>query len=68
MFTDDIYICSLSREQVEETLGRWRYALEKRERNIRRQKTRRKGNCKKAEMMKVDEARMDKVSRGGASL
>ncbi|KAK3513535.1 hypothetical protein QTP70_016470, partial [Hemibagrus guttatus] len=30
MFTDDIVICSESREQVEENLERWRFALERR--------------------------------------
>ena len=30
MFADDIVICSESKEQVEEKLESWRYALEKR--------------------------------------
>ncbi|KAK3532173.1 hypothetical protein QTP86_009194 [Hemibagrus guttatus] len=30
MFADDIVICSESREQVEENLARWRFALERR--------------------------------------
>ncbi|KAK3564691.1 hypothetical protein QTP86_024806 [Hemibagrus guttatus] len=30
MFADDIVICSVSREQVEENLERWRFALERR--------------------------------------
>ena len=30
MFADDIVICSESKEQVEEKLERWRYALERR--------------------------------------
>ncbi|XP_051781188.1 uncharacterized protein LOC127527216, partial [Erpetoichthys calabaricus] len=39
MFADDIVICSDSREQVEETLERWRYALERRGMKVSRNKT-----------------------------
>ena len=34
MFADDIVICSESKEQVEEKLASWRYALERREINV----------------------------------
>ncbi|KAK3540843.1 hypothetical protein QTP86_002359 [Hemibagrus guttatus] len=34
MFADDIVICSESREQVEENLERWRFALERREMKV----------------------------------
>ncbi|KAK3544079.1 hypothetical protein QTP86_001145, partial [Hemibagrus guttatus] len=36
MFADDIVICIESREQVEENLERWRFALERREMNVSR--------------------------------
>ncbi|KAK3542084.1 hypothetical protein QTP86_012411 [Hemibagrus guttatus] len=36
MFADDIVICSESREQVEENLERWRFALERREMKVQR--------------------------------
>ncbi|KAK3540940.1 hypothetical protein QTP86_006406 [Hemibagrus guttatus] len=39
MFTDDIVICSESREQVEEYLERWRFALERRGMKVSRSKT-----------------------------
>ncbi|KAK3532082.1 hypothetical protein QTP86_007080 [Hemibagrus guttatus] len=39
MFADDIVICSESREQVEENLERWRFALERREMKVSRSKT-----------------------------
>ncbi|MBN3293353.1 YSM6 protein, partial [Polypterus senegalus] len=39
MFADDIVICSDSREQVEETLERWRYALGRRGMKVSRNKT-----------------------------
>ncbi|KAK3545423.1 hypothetical protein QTP70_007402 [Hemibagrus guttatus] len=39
MFADDIVICSESREQVEENLGRWRFALERRGMKVSRSKT-----------------------------
>ncbi|KAK3570237.1 hypothetical protein QTP86_017142, partial [Hemibagrus guttatus] len=39
MFADDIVICSESREQVEENLERWRFALERRGMKVRRSKT-----------------------------
>ncbi|XP_051787950.1 uncharacterized protein LOC127529167 [Erpetoichthys calabaricus] len=39
MFADDTVICSDSREQVEETLERWRYALGRRGMKVNRNKT-----------------------------
>ncbi|KAK3551001.1 hypothetical protein QTP70_011436 [Hemibagrus guttatus] len=39
MFGDDIVICSESREQVEENLERWRFALERRGMKVSRSKT-----------------------------
>ncbi|XP_026113355.1 uncharacterized protein LOC113091896 [Carassius auratus] len=39
MFADDIVICSESREQVEENLERWRFALESRGMEVSRSKT-----------------------------
>ncbi|MCJ8736396.1 hypothetical protein PDJAM_G00258050 [Pangasius djambal] len=39
MFADDIVICSESREQVEENLERWRFALERRKMKVSRSKT-----------------------------
>ncbi|KAK3532054.1 hypothetical protein QTP86_003542 [Hemibagrus guttatus] len=39
MFADDIVICSESREQVEENLERWRFALERRGMMVSRSKT-----------------------------
>ncbi|KAK3517657.1 hypothetical protein QTP70_014902, partial [Hemibagrus guttatus] len=39
MFADDIVICSESRDQVEENLERWRFALERRGMKVSRSKT-----------------------------
>ncbi|KAK3543676.1 hypothetical protein QTP70_026892, partial [Hemibagrus guttatus] len=39
MFADDIVICSESREQVEENLERWRFALERRGMKVSHNKT-----------------------------
>ncbi|KAK3523486.1 hypothetical protein QTP86_033978, partial [Hemibagrus guttatus] len=39
MFADDIVICSENREQVEENLERWRFALERRGMKVSRGKT-----------------------------
>ncbi|KAK3537397.1 hypothetical protein QTP70_008857 [Hemibagrus guttatus] len=46
MFADDIVICSESREQVEESLERWRFALERRGMKV---------SCSKTEYMCVNE-------------
>ncbi|KAK3548852.1 hypothetical protein QTP70_021037 [Hemibagrus guttatus] len=46
MFADDIVICSESREQVEEKLERWRFALERRGMKV---------SCSKTEYMCVNE-------------
>ncbi|KAK3525884.1 hypothetical protein QTP70_010940 [Hemibagrus guttatus] len=46
MFADDIVICSESREQVEENLERWKFALERRGMKV---------NCSKTEYMCVNE-------------
>ena len=39
MFTDDIVICSESKKQVERSLERWRYAIERRGMKVNRSKT-----------------------------
>lgn len=39
MFANGIMICNDSRQKVEETLERWRYALEKRQMKVRISKT-----------------------------
>ena len=39
MFADDIVICSESKEQVEEKLDSWRYAMERRGMKVNRRKT-----------------------------
>ena len=39
MFADDIVLCSVSKERVEEKLERWRYALERRGMKFNRRKT-----------------------------
>ena len=39
MFADDIVICSEIKEQVEEKLESWRYALERRGMKVNRRKT-----------------------------
>ena len=39
MFADDIVICSESKEQVDEKLGSWGYALERRGVKVNRSKT-----------------------------
>ena len=39
LFGDDIVICEKTREEVEQRLQSWRYALEKREMKISRSKT-----------------------------
>ncbi|XP_048056909.1 uncharacterized protein LOC125274573 [Megalobrama amblycephala] len=39
MFADDIVICSKNREQMEESLERWRFALERRGMKVSRSKT-----------------------------
>ncbi|KAK3547975.1 hypothetical protein QTP70_001636 [Hemibagrus guttatus] len=46
MFADDMVICSESREQVEENLERWRFALERRGMKV---------SCSKTEYMCVNE-------------
>ncbi|KAK3557993.1 hypothetical protein QTP86_005618 [Hemibagrus guttatus] len=46
MFADDIVVCSESREQVEENLERWRFALERRGMKV---------SCSKTEYMCVNE-------------
>ncbi|KAK3537499.1 hypothetical protein QTP70_012129 [Hemibagrus guttatus] len=46
MFADDIVICSESREQVEENLERWKFALERRGMKV---------SCSKTEYMCVNE-------------
>ncbi|KAK3512874.1 hypothetical protein QTP70_028943 [Hemibagrus guttatus] len=46
MFADDIVICSKSREQAEENLERWRFALERRGMKV---------SCSKTEYMCVNE-------------
>ncbi|KAK3508337.1 hypothetical protein QTP70_022081 [Hemibagrus guttatus] len=53
MFADDIVICSESREQVEENLERWRFALERRGMKV---------SCSKTEYMCVNER---EVEEGG---
>ncbi|KAK3562020.1 hypothetical protein QTP86_024802, partial [Hemibagrus guttatus] len=45
MFADDIVICSESREQVEENLERWRFALERRGMKVSRIQS--NGECEK---------------------
>ncbi|KAK3566085.1 hypothetical protein QTP86_025540 [Hemibagrus guttatus] len=52
MFSDDIVICSESREQVEENLERWRFVLERRGMKVSRRKT---------EYMCVNEREVKKV-------
>ncbi|KAK3515182.1 hypothetical protein QTP70_009592 [Hemibagrus guttatus] len=47
MFTDDIVICNESREQVEQNLERWRFALERRGMKV---------SCSKTEYMCVNES------------
>ena len=39
MFMDDIVICSESKKQVDRSLERWRYALERRGMKVSRSKT-----------------------------
>ena len=39
MFADDIVICSESKEQMERSLEKWRYALERRGLKVSRSKT-----------------------------
>lgn len=39
MFVDDTVICSESREEVEMSLEKWRYALERRGMKVSRNKT-----------------------------
>ena len=39
MIADDIVVCSKSREQAQENLGRWRFALERRGMKVSRSKT-----------------------------
>ncbi|KAK3574646.1 hypothetical protein QTP86_011559 [Hemibagrus guttatus] len=47
MFADDIVICSESREQVEENLERWRFALDRRGMKVSRARINREGCVRK---------------------
>ncbi|KAK3529743.1 hypothetical protein QTP86_003019 [Hemibagrus guttatus] len=53
MFADDIVICSESREQVEENLERWRFALEKRGMKVSRIQS--NGECGKEQEKNISE-------------
>ena len=61
MFADDIVICSESKEQVEEKLERWIYALERRGMTVNRIKTKylcvneRRGNSSDTVKMQGEE-------------